>query len=281
MKLATRIFRRERGNKADEYYVTSPFGWRKDPISGEYKGHTGVDYGTHGNKWEQYALEEGYVESTYKDAYGALCVRIAYPRLGYRCTHAHLDKITVSKGQNVTHNTIIGYTGTTGYSTGVHLHLGVQPIGDTNWIDPESIDYSETPTPAPSDFPFYGIVRKGSKLYTKGDGGYEYKNPASADRPVTVLGQEKLRYQVRGETFAPKVVWVDKGNVMRKSDYPFNAYIKKGTPLYDINGKKYPSSAATNRDVIVKGEINGRYQVYGSSFRPRIVYCNKNDVIRK
>lgn len=156
MKLAERTFRKTCGKGADQYYITSPFGWRKDPISGEYKGHNGCDYGTHGNKWAQYALEDGTVESVYKDYYGALCVRVAYPRLGIRLTHAHLDCIKVSKGQSVNKDTVIGNTGTTGYSTGVHLHLGVQKIGDSMWIDPESIDYEEekpvpTPEPTPCD----------------------------------------------------------------------------------------------------------------------------------
>lgn len=170
MKLADRIFRRSRGNGKDQYYITSPFGWRKDPISGEYKGHKGCDYGTHGNKWAQYALEDGTVESYYKDYYGALCVRVAYPRLGIRCTHAHLDKVFVKTGQKVNKDTVLGNTGTTGYSTGVHLHLGVQKIGSSTWIDPETIDYKEevkpapTPTPETKDLKF----KVGDKVYIEG-----------------------------------------------------------------------------------------------------------------
>ena len=143
MKLAARTFRRECAKKAGCYYITSKFGWRKDPISGEYKGHKGCDYGTNGENYKQYALEDGTVEASYKDNYGAICARIAYPRLGIRLTYAHLDKIYVKTGQKVTKNTVIGLTGTTGYSTGVHLHMGVQKIGSSTWIDPETIDYKE------------------------------------------------------------------------------------------------------------------------------------------
>lgn len=145
MKLAERTFRRDysKSKKKGCYYITSKFGWRKDPISGEYKGHKGCDYGTNGEKYKQYALENGTVESTYKDSYGAICTRIAYPRLGIRLTYAHLDKVYVKKGQKVTKDTVLGLTGTTGYSTGIHLHMGVQKIGSSTWIDPESIDYQE------------------------------------------------------------------------------------------------------------------------------------------
>ena len=145
MKLAARTFRREysKDKKKGCYYITSKFGWRKDPISGEYKGHQGCDYGTNGEKYKQYALENGTVEASYKDNYGAICARVAYPRLGIRLTYAHLDKVYVKSGQKVTADTVIGLTGTTGYSTGIHLHLGVRKIGSTTWIDPETIDYQE------------------------------------------------------------------------------------------------------------------------------------------
>jgi len=283
MKLATRIFRKERGTGADQYYVTSPFGWRKDPITGEYKGHNGCDYGTHGNKWAQYALEDGIVESAYLDYYGAKCVRVQYPRLGYRCTHAHLDSICVSKGQSVNKDTILGYTGTTGYSTGIHLHLGVQRIGSDLWIDPESIEYSEDPNPpTPGEFPWDGIVKKGSPLYNSD--GNRYPNGAACDRDVIVQGEVKIKdsdkYQIWGSTFRPNVVYADKENVVRKGTiFPFDAIVKKGSALYDANGNKYPNGAAANRPVTVRNEVNGKYEIYGETFRPHIVYCDKDSII--
>lgn len=155
MKLADRIFRKSRGKKKNQYYVTSSFGWRKDPISNKYKGHNGTDYGTFGEKYPQYALEDGIVESYYKDNYGALCVRVKYPRIGYRLTHAHLDSVKVKTGQKVTKNTILGYTGTTGYSTGIHLHLGVQKIGSSTWLDPEKINYEEKKATSTTNFSFF------------------------------------------------------------------------------------------------------------------------------
>lgn len=275
MKLATRIFKRDRGNGPEEYYLTSPFGKRKDPKTGAIKFHNGCDYGTHGNKWAQYALEDGVVETVAKDSYGALCIWVRYDRLGYRCLHAHLDRFNVSKGQKVNHNTILGYTGTTGYSTGVHLHLGVKYIGQSDWVDPESIDYQE----APSEFPFNGIVKKGAYLYN--ESGTRYKNPASKDRQVEVLGEKNGRYKVYGSTFTPHVVYVNKGDVTKNSGYPFTAILKKGSPLYDANGNKYKNGASADRDVVVQGETNGRYKIFGSTFRPNIVYCNKGDIVRK
>lgn len=134
------------------------------------------------------------------------------------------------------------------------------------------------PTP-PSEFPFNGKVKKGSKLYN--ESGNAYKNPASADRQVEVLGEKGGRYKVYGSTFNPHIVYVDKGNVVKNSGYPFNAVLKKGSPLYNDKGQKYPNGASADRNVVVQGELNGRYKIYGNTFNPHIVYCNKGDIRRK
>ena len=143
MKLAERIFRRK------DYYITSKFGWRTYWYNGKQVTdfHTGVDYGTYGEKWAQYALEDGYVLSCGKDsAYGnALFVWVVYPRLNIKLLHYHLDSISVYKGQEVNKDTILGYTGTTGYSTGIHLHLGMKYLNNNDYVDPEQYDYKEAP----------------------------------------------------------------------------------------------------------------------------------------
>lgn len=288
MKLATRTFRKNRGNGSNEYYVTSPFGWRKDPISGQYKGHNGCDYGTHGKKWAQYALEDGIVESVYKDSYGAICVRIAYSRLGIRLTYAHLDRACVSKGVKVNANTIFGYTGTTGYSTGIHLHMGVQKIGDSKWIDPESIDYQEkpqppipTPTP-PEKYPFNAVIKAGMPLY--GPEGNKYKYGTQKKHNVVVLGEKNGRYEIKCSSFRPNIVYCDKSAIIKNqptpSPYPFFANIRKGAPLYNQNGKMYKYGTKNVYRVKVKGEYKGRYQIYCEKFTPSIVYCNKGDIKR-
>lgn len=134
--------------KSVEPYVTSPFGWRT--LNGVRGYHLGVDYGTNGKKVPCYALENGYVVRTWQDTAGALGVDVAYPRLGYVGVYVHLDKINVTKGQNVTSETKIGNTGKTGNATGVHLHFGWYPISDINvayanrgWTDFEAYIYPE------------------------------------------------------------------------------------------------------------------------------------------
>ena len=274
MKLATRIFKKNRGNGPDEYYLTSPFGKRIDPLTKKVSYHNGCDYGTHGNKWPQYALEDGIVENVFVDQYGAKDIWVRYDRLGYRCLHGHLDSFNVSKGQKVNSDTILGYTGKSGKATGVHLHLGVKYINQNDWVDPEGIEYEEH---TPSEYPFVGIIRKGTYLYT--ENGTRYKNPASKDRTIEVLGDKGSRYKVYGETFNPHIVYVNKGDVIREQ-YPFNATLKKGSILYNADGGRYKNPASKDRKVIVQGELKGRYQIYGSTFTPHIVYCDKNDIIK-
>ena len=135
------------------------------------------------------------------------------------------------------------------------------------------------PTPTPSPYPFDGIVKKGSKLYN--ESGNQYKNSASQDRQVTVLGEKGNRYKVYGTTFNPNIVYVDKKNVVPNTGYPFKAILKKGSPLYDEQGHKYKNGASADRDVEVRGEVNGRYKFFGKTFNPNVVYCNKTDIIRK
>lgn len=99
--------------------------------------HSGADYATYSVKLPQYAIEDGTVLSTAKAADGALYVWVSYPRLGVKFLHYHLDSIKVKKGQKVTANTVLGYTGKTGKATGIHLHLGIKKLSGGGFIDPE------------------------------------------------------------------------------------------------------------------------------------------------
>ena len=158
----------------------------------------------------------------------------------------------------------------------MYINKDFTQVADTDGID---FQYTDQPTPpTPSPYPFEGVVEKGSPLYR--EDGSKYPNGASTDRAVIVKGEVNGRYQVYGETFNPHIVYVDKGNVVRKSsDYPFKATIKKGSQLYDANGNKYNKTNA-DRTVTVECEVNGRYQIYGQTFNPHIVYCDKGAIIR-
>ena len=159
MKLPTRIFKKE------GWYITSPFGYRYHPVTGKYTFHSGTDYGTHCEKWKQYALEDGYVyyvDKEGKTTYGKY-LWVRYPRINRSLLHAHLSSIEVNKGDEVHEGTLLGTTGETGRATGVHLHLGMTEIGKSEWLDAEAYDYIPPEEPTKVDIQYQVYDNKNKK----------------------------------------------------------------------------------------------------------------------
>ena len=112
--------------------VTCVYGMRVHPITGVYKLHTGVDLrATSGTNI--YAANGGTViTSTYSTAYGNYVV-IDHGG-GVATLYAHMTKRLVKVGEKVKQGKVIGYVGSTGYSTGPHLHFEIIKNGD--YVDP-------------------------------------------------------------------------------------------------------------------------------------------------
>ena len=119
-------------------HVTSRFGKRRHPVLGYTRAHNGIDYGvlTGTPTW---SVGEGRVvrAGTY-GGYGKL-VEIRYAN-GWLSQYAHLSKILVKKGQRVSQKQIIGLTGSTGMSTGPHLHYGLKHHG--SYVNPLAQKFS-------------------------------------------------------------------------------------------------------------------------------------------
>jgi murein DD-endopeptidase MepM/ murein hydrolase activator NlpD len=112
--------------------ITSHMGWRKNPFGRGYEFHSGIDiYAPHGSKVR--ATADGVVvfAGWYGD-YGKTVI-IRHPS-GYLTLYAHLSKIDVKEGQRVKAGDVVGRVGSTGRSTGPHLHYEV--IEDNKPIDP-------------------------------------------------------------------------------------------------------------------------------------------------
>jgi len=106
--------------------ITSGFGWRRDPFSGQQAWHGGLDIAPH-NGAANYILaaERGEViYSGWNGGYGN-CLMIDHGA-GTVTLYAHMSSILVSKGEVVDRGQRIARAGTTGYSTGVHLHFEVR-----------------------------------------------------------------------------------------------------------------------------------------------------------
>jgi murein DD-endopeptidase MepM/ murein hydrolase activator NlpD len=120
----------------DSSYVTSPYGMRLHPILSVYKLHDGTDFGA-GCGTPIYAAASGTVVSALNDAAYGNRVIMTHGIIGGRSlatSYNHLTSDTVSTGQRVSKGQVIGYAGTTGYSTGCHLHFMVYENGST--VDP-------------------------------------------------------------------------------------------------------------------------------------------------
>lgn len=114
------IFPLEKGT----YSLTSLAGYRHHPITGQYKMHWGIDYGTGTSCPPIYAVADGVVDMCgFIDSWGNY-VRIKHSNI-YATGYAHQSKIVVKNGQSVKKGQLIGYVGSTGGSTGNHLHLEV------------------------------------------------------------------------------------------------------------------------------------------------------------
>lgn len=118
------------------YWLSSYYGWRASPFAtGRRSFHTGIDmaapYGT-----GIYPACEGTVSSTgYNSTYGNFVIVKHYG--GYKTLYGHMQTVLCVAGQNVSTNTCIGKVGSTGMSTGPHLHFTVFKYDKT--INPLSV----------------------------------------------------------------------------------------------------------------------------------------------
>ena len=99
--------------------VTSPYGYRKDPFTGKSKFHGGLDLRARGDK--VMAMMEGVVVKVGQDKTSGKYVTLRHGR--YTVSYCHLSKILIVKGAIVHPRDVVGITGSTGRSTGEHLHI--------------------------------------------------------------------------------------------------------------------------------------------------------------
>ena len=114
-------------------HVSSHFGWRIHPISGQEKFHNGVDIALPTGTLVGSVSKGRVIQSYYSQSAGNYVV--IEDESGYRCHYMHLNERYVSVGDEVSYGDVIGTVGNTGNSTGPHLHLGVQNE-DRKWINP-------------------------------------------------------------------------------------------------------------------------------------------------
>lgn len=110
------------------YTLTSPFGMRVHPISGKWKMHDGVDMAA-AQGTPIYAAKSGKVTTASYQAGGAGYYVSINHGDGFSSIYMHMTHFIVAPGQYVTAGQVIGYVGSTGGSTGPHLHFGISYNG--------------------------------------------------------------------------------------------------------------------------------------------------------
>ena len=113
--------------------VTSEFGWRIHPIYGTEKFHNGIDIGLPTGTPIHACATGKVIQSYYSESAGNYIV--IEDETGYTTHYMHLSVRNVSAGDVVKHGDVIGQVGSTGNSTGPHLHLGVKNK-DGEWLNP-------------------------------------------------------------------------------------------------------------------------------------------------
>ena len=113
--------------------ITSLFGWRIHPITGDRRFHAGTDLGAAMGTPVIAAYSGNVAVSDLMGGYG-LAVVLDHQKFGQQTLYAHLSEIFVQPGQVVEQGTVIGRVGSTGNSTGAHLHFEVRQLTNQGWV---------------------------------------------------------------------------------------------------------------------------------------------------
>ena len=117
--------------------IGSRFGMRKHPILGYRRMHSGLDYrAAYGTPIR--AVTDGKVISAGRAGGCGIAVKLGHGG-GLQTRYCHMSRMAVSAGQRVSRGQVIGYVGSTGLSTGAHLHFEMYRSGRA--IDPQSVSY--------------------------------------------------------------------------------------------------------------------------------------------
>jgi murein DD-endopeptidase MepM/ murein hydrolase activator NlpD len=110
-----------------DYRISSPFGVRTDPITGRRARHAGLDFGAASNSAVAATAPGRVVAAGWRGGYGKL-VEIDHG-LGFTTRYAHLSRTLVAVGDRVAPGDPVGMIGSTGRSTGRHLHYEIRLDG--------------------------------------------------------------------------------------------------------------------------------------------------------
>ena len=126
-----------------EAFTSSGFGWRLHPVVGTWLMHAGRDFAAPEGAPVVASLSGKVVSSGLAGGYG-ITVVLEHNNPKQRTLYGHLSEIYVKSGQTVQQGEVIGRVGSTGLSTGPHLHFELRRPQGNGWvaIDPQDLDMS-------------------------------------------------------------------------------------------------------------------------------------------
>lgn len=199
-------------HKTSGIYITCPYGYRVNPITGKKEFHEGVDYGTNGKCIDLYPILDGKILNCGTDITKAKFVYVYFPSIEMVGLYYHLSRIDVKKNQQVNINTVLGLTGKTGQATGVHLHFDFFPYKDYSKpiLKRDNIDYNTYVFPTPPA-PTPSVIKAGDTVIVN---GYGYATSYGTGAKTKTYINQKM-----------KVIAIAKG---KKYPYALNQY-NRGT----------------------------------------------------
>lgn len=132
----------------DKHWQSSPYGMRTHPVLGIPKLHEGIDYAAEPGT-PIYASEDGWIDENTPDPVGGYKVSVKHSK-GYQSRYLHMERLSEKslKGGEVKRGDLLGWVGSTGRSTGPHLHFGLRRDGRS--VDPQ---------------PYYGMTDEQVRKY--------------------------------------------------------------------------------------------------------------------
>ncbi len=109
--------------------MASGYGWRVDPVYKTRRMHHGMDF-TANIGTEVFVTGDGVIEATERNGWGYGNCIVVNHGFGYKTRYAHLSAFKITVGQKVKRGDLIGLVGSTGKSTGPHLHYEVEKNGE-------------------------------------------------------------------------------------------------------------------------------------------------------
>lgn len=113
--------------------ITSVFGWRIHPISGDQRFHSGTDLGAPMGTPVLAAYAGRVAVADFLGGYG-LAVALDHNKGTQQTLYAHLSEIFVKPGEQIKQGEVIGRVGSTGNSTGPHLHFEFRQLTTDGWV---------------------------------------------------------------------------------------------------------------------------------------------------